>query len=589
MTLEKVIAKMPGQVVDVLVAVGDSVKKGQEVVILEAMKMENAMVASKDGVVTVMSIKKGDIVSKNDLLFTIDASKKSTSHDHLSKNLESDQSSKSILALRKRRSFLLDENRKASLQKRTTRGQQSARKNIAQLVDENTFIEYGSMIVAAQQSRRTMEDLIKNTPADGLITGRARVEGVECLIMAYDFTVLAGTQGTMNHLKMDRMIALAKEKKLPVFLFAEGGGGRPGDVDQNTIAGLFISTFLEYAALKGEVVTIAIVSGYCFAGNAALAGASDVIIGTKNTSIGMGGPAMIEGGGLGKFHPRDVGPADVQFENGVIDILVDSEKEAIEVAKTYFGYFVKSSTAFTVADQEKLQNFIPSNRKRVFEIRDLVNLLFDEGSFLEIQGGYAKGMLTGYGRIEGKPCGIIGNDGAWEAGAITALCGAKAAAFLNHCSAFNLPMVAIIDTPGIMVGPQAEKQGTVKAAGSLFVAGAKFQPPFMSVVVRRAYGLGAMAMMGGSTRKSEFTISWPSGEFGAMGLEGAVRLGYRKELEEISDPEKRKAKYNEMVAEAYKRGEALSMATMLEIDDVVEPKETRKWIAATLQNYNYNN
>jgi len=573
---------MPGVVVEVHVSEGQAVTKGQEVLILEAMKMENAIMAPHSGVIQKVLTKTGAVVSKGDVL--VEYHQVSSNSDiTTSSSIESTEVIPIRLQeLRDRKSYLPDGNRPKAQEKRRSKGQNTARENIERLVDTDSFREYGGLVVAAQRSRRSEADLIQNTPADGLITGIAKINGQQCLIMAYDYTVLAGTQGTMNHMKMDRVIAVAKERQLPVVLFAEGGGGRPGDVDVQTIAGLYISTFVEYASLRGVVPTIAIVSGYCFAGNAALAGSSDIIIGTDNISIGMGGPAMIEGGGLGQYHPREVGPADVQVANGVIDLLVKDEDEAIEATKKYLGFCQGYLEGYEEADQSILQDIIPSNRKRNFEIRKLINTVADIDSVLELQKEHGRGMITCLARVRGWPLGIIANDSSHEAGAITSENARKAAAFLEKCNDYRLPLLSLIDTPGIMVGPVAEKEGTVKSAGSMFVAGARFAQPMMSIVVRRAYGLGAMAMMGGSTRKSAFTISWPSGEFGAMGLEGAVKLGFRKELEAIADHKEREQMYDQMVAEAYERGKALSMATMFEIDEVIEPNETRKWITSIL-------
>ena len=583
-----ILSPMPALVNKVLVQIGDHISKGQEVIILEAMKMENAIVAEENGKVTAIQIKEGDTVSKTDKLLSFQLSNGTTEQEIVEPKAV--PKSNRIEELKERKTFLTDAVRPEAIAKRRLKNQNTARENIAELVDEGSFKEYGALIVAAQSTRRTMDDLIKNTPADGLITGTASINGdqftdsnTQCLVMAYDFTVLAGTQGTMNHVKMDRMIGLARKNKLPTILFAEGGGGRPGDVDVSTIAGLYIKTFVDYAGLSIYVPTVAIVSGYCFAGNAALAGSSDIIIGTENISIGMGGPAMVEGGGLGKFHPKEIGPAAVQVENGVIDILVKNENEAIAIAKKYLSYMQGDLATYTFNNQSQLQTFIPDNRKRTYDVKAVINLLADEDSVLELKSMYGKGMITAFIRVEGKPMGLIANNSSFEAGAITSENAIKANDFLELCDKSGLPILSLVDTPGIMVGPEAEKNGTVKHASKMFRTGARLQVPIFSVVVRRAYGLGAMAMMGGSTHTSDFIVGWPTAEFGAMGLEGAVKLGYRKELDAVNDPNAREELYNKMVEEAYERGKAVSMATKFEIDDVIEPKETRSWISRGLK------
>lgn len=575
----------------VQVAIGDHVIKGQELVILEAMKMENAVVAESDGQINKIFFSEGDTVKAEEKLlsYTLTTNAKAKPESTTTKL----EGTSALEELRERKKYLVDSNRPSAVEKRRKKDQNTARENVDKLVDIDSFKEYGGLIVAAQSTRRSMEDLIENTPGDGLVAGIGSVnqhlfpdQNTQCLIMAYDFTVLAGTQGTMNHMKMDRMIELGLKNKLPTILFAEGGGGRPGDVDVATVAGLYINTFIAYAQLSLYAPTIAIVSGYCFAGNAALAGSSDIIIGTENLSIGMGGPAMVEGGGLGKFHPKEIGPASAQIKNGVIDILVKDENEAIDKAKKYLSYYQGRSKNWNHTNQNKLQNFIPQNRKRTYDIKALISMLADKDEVLELKPSYGKGLITAIIRIEGHAIGLMANNSSFEAGAITSENAIKACDFMELCDKNKLPILSLVDTPGIMVGPEAERSGTVKHASKMFRTSAKISVPIMGVVVRRAYGLGAMAMVGGGMHVPEFMVSWPTGEFGAMGLEGAVKLGYRKELEAVTDEVKRKELFDKMVQDAYDRGKATSAATMLEIDDVIEPNETRSWISSCLKTIN---
>ena len=493
--------------------------------------------------------------------------------------------------LKHRRKFLFDENRPNAVEKRHRKGQRTARENIADLCDVDSFLEYGSLIVAGQRGRKTKEELIAQTPADGLISGMANVNGElfgkensKCMILSYDYTVLAGTQGAFNHKKTDRVISVAKQAKKPIIFFVEGGGGRPGDVDFNLISvgGLDITTFVEFARLSGKVPRIAIVSGYCFAGNAAIAGCADVIIATENTSIGMGGPAMIEGGGLGQFHPKEIGPTDFQTSNGVIDVLVKDEKEAVAVAKKYLSYFQGDLSNYKVDDQEKLHAIIPADRKWAFDVQKIIKVLCDSNSVLELRKDFARNMITALVRIDGKPMGLIANSTKHLGGAIDSDAADKAARFMQLCDAFGLPILSLCDTPGFMVGPDCEKTGMVRHASRIFITGAAIKVPILTVVLRRAYGLGAMAMAGGSFHESFYTISWPSGEFGGMGLEGAVKLGYKKELAAETDPEKQQALYNKLVADSYEKGKAINAAFALEFDEVIDPKDTRKWIQMAL-------
>jgi acetyl-CoA carboxylase carboxyltransferase component len=332
------------------------------------------------------------------------------------------------------------------------------------------------------------------------------------------------------------------------------------------------------ARLSGLVPLVGVVSGRCFAGNAALLGCCDVIIATRSASIGMAGPAMIEGGGLGTFTPEEVGPTSVQGPNGVIDVLVEDEAEAVQVAKQYLSYFQGVLSDWQCADQRELRHAIPENRLRVYDIRSLIETLADLGSVLELRRQFAPGLVTAFIRIEGKPFGLLANNPMHLGGAIDAQAGDKAARFMQLCDAFDIPMLSLCDTPGFMVGPESEKQATVRHVSRMFVAAASLSVPFFTVVLRKGYGLGAQAMAAGSFHSPLFTIAWPSGEFGAMGLEGAVRLGYAKELAAVEDPAEREKLFDKMVAKAYQNGKAINMASFLEIDAVIDPQETRAWL-----------
>lgn len=491
-----------------------------------------------------------------------------------------------------RHSFGLDERRPEEVARRAKKNQRTARANVMDLLDGGSFIEYGPLAVAAQRKRRSQDDLIRRTPADGLIAGVGSInrslfgdDRSRCMVMAYDYTVLAGTQGHFNHKKMDRMLKLSYEQRLPLVLFAEGGGGRPGDVDAGgvVVSGLDLSTFGSFARLSGRVPLVGIVSGFCFAGNAALLGCCDVIIATQNANIGMGGPVMIEGGGLGVFRPEEVGPLDVQAKNGVVDMAVADEAEAVAVAKKYLSYFQGTTSPWEAADQRRLRSLIPENRRRVYDVRAIIQVLADTGSFLELRPKFGPGMVTGLMRIEGRPIGLMANDCMHVAGAIEAEDGDKAARFMQLCNAHGLPILSLCDTPGFMVGPEIEKRAQVRHVCRMYVVGSHLKVPFFTAVLRRGYGLGAMAMARGGFHESFFTVAWPTGEFGAMGLEGAVKAGFRKELEAIEDPEKREELYKKLVERSYERGKAINMAAHLEIDAVIDPADTRKWVVQGLK------
>ncbi|HUZ69140.1 MAG TPA: carboxyl transferase domain-containing protein [Candidatus Saccharimonadales bacterium] len=489
----------------------------------------------------------------------------------------------------RRRRMTGDANRADVAASRHAAGRRTARENLAALCDVGSFVEYGGLAIAAQRGRRTVDDLIRRTPADGLIGGTARVNGAlvgadraDCAVLSYDYTVLAGTQGVMGHRKKDRLFDVIERRRLPVVLFAEGGGGRPGDTDNAMVAGLDVMAFALWARLSGVVPRIGIASGRCFAGNALLLGCCDLVIATPDASIGMGGPAMIEGGGLGLVDADDVGPFDMQVRNGVIDVAATDEADAVRLARQSIAFFQGSIATWEAPDQMGLRDVVPENRRRAYDVHRALDLIADTGSMLELRAGFARGMVTALAHIEGRPMGIVANNPIHLAGAITSDCADKAARFLQLCEAFSLPVLFLCDTPGIMVGPDAERSALVRHASRLFLAGAALTVPFMTVVLRKGYGLGAQAMAGGSFRAPLMTVAWPTGEFGGMGLEGAVKLAYRKELEAIVDADERQSTYEAMVAESYARGAAINTATYFEIDDVIDPAETRALVAAVI-------
>jgi acetyl-CoA carboxylase carboxyltransferase component len=483
----------------------------------------------------------------------------------------------------------LDAARPEAVERRRRTGQRTARENVGDLCDHGSFVEYGPLVIAAQRRRRELQDLIERTPADGLVAGVGRVDGVPTAVLSYDYTVLAGTQGLQNHRKKDRLFDVIERQRLPVVFFAEGGGGRPGDTDGTGVSGLDCMAFALWGQLSGLVPLVGIASGRCFAGNAAILGCCDVVIATQGSNIGMGGPAMIEGGGLGVFQPEDVGPMDVQVPNGVVDVAVRDEAEAVRVAKQYLSYFARDDRGasrvvddWSCVDQTTLRGLIPENRRQAYDVRTVVEAVADTGSVLELRREFGPGMVTALVRIEGRPLGIIANNPMHLAGAIDADAADKAARFMQLCDAYDVPLLFLCDTPGIMVGPEAEQTALVRHVSRLFVTGGSLTVPFGTIILRKGYGLGAQTMAGGSFKSPLFCVAWPTGEFGGMGLEGAVRLGYRAELEAIEDPEQRERAFEEMVARSYEHGKALNTASHFEIDDVIDPADSRTWVTTML-------
>ena len=583
-------APLRATVVGLEVAVGDEVKAGQPVAVLEAMKMQHLVLAPVAGQVRRIDVAAGETLDAGEpVLFIAPGADAHAAVE--AKAVDLDHVRPDLAEVFARHALTLDAARPDAVARRRKTGQRTARENLDDLFDSGSFSEVGAMAVAAQRRRRTLDDLQKNTPADGIIVGVGEVNGAHfdadkarCVGLAYDFTVLAGTQGAFNHKKTDRILEFAEHWKAPVIWYTEGGGGRPGDVDGGMSASsLDTTSFTTFARLSGIAPRISINSGRCFAGNAIFFGCADVTIATRYSNIGLGGPAMIEGGGLGVFSPDEIGPSDVQFANGAIDLLVEDEAAATAAAKQILGVFQGPLKTWACADQRALRHLIPENRVRAYDVRPVIETLADTGSWIELRGGYGVGMITGFLRIEGRPLGLIANDPRHLGGAIDAEGAEKAGRFLQLCDAFDVPVLSLCDTPGFMVGPKSEETAAVRRGSRMLVAAASMTVPLFAVVLRKGYGLGAQAMTGGDFSAASMTLAWPTAEFGPMGLEGAVRLGYRKELDAEQDPAARQALFEKLVGRMYENGKALNVASMVEIDAVIDPAETRAWLVRGLK------
>jgi len=585
----RVDAPMQGTIISVDVSVGDEVAAGQQLMLIESMKMHHAIESPCDGSIVALLVEPGATVMAGVAVATVAPGlvQRQRADDDAAADLT--RVRPDLAEVESRHEVGLDTARPTAVARRRELGRRTARENVADLVDAGSFVEYGPVVIAAQRRRRPVQDLIERTPADGMIGGIGTVNGdlfeghaAQVVAVSYDYTVLAGTQGLQNHRKKDRLFELAETMRLPVVFFTEGGGGRPGDTDGSGVSGLDCWAFNYFGQLSGLVPLVGINAGFCFAGNAAILGCCDVVIATADSNIGMGGPAMIEGGGLGVFEPTSIGPMTVQQPNGAVDIAVADEAEAVEVAKRYLAYFQGAVDQWACADQRELRGVIPEDRKRGYDVRTVIDILFDTDSVLELRRDFGLGMVTALARVEGRPVGVIANNPSHLAGAIDSDGADKAARFMQLCDAFDVPLITLVDTPGMMVGPAVEETALVRHCSRLFVTGANITIPLVSVVLRKSYGLGAQAMMGGSTKAPAACVAWPTGEFGGMGLEGFVRLGYRRELDAIADPDERERSFQARVAEMYERGKALNAASHFEIDDVIDPAETRRWISAIL-------
>jgi acetyl-CoA carboxylase carboxyltransferase component len=585
----QITSPMAAAVISVDVKLGDPVVKGQPLVNLESMKMQTLVTAPEDAVVTAVLVANGDAIQAGELLFEVEAT--SVASEFAGQAAAEQPTSGSLLEeLLTQLAYSSDALRSDAVQRRHKKGYRSARENLADLCDKDSFVEYGQLAVAAQRDRKDAESLKVETPGDAVITGLATINSTEfgtqasqVAVIVNDYSVLAGTQGYFHHKKIDRILDQAGKSGFPVVMYTEGGGGRPGDTDVKTqIAGLDVPTFARWASLSGQVPLIAVNNGYCFAGNAALFGCADIRIATKTSWIGMAGPAMIEGGGLGRFAPTEIGPIAIQAENGVVDLVADNESHGTYLAQQCLGYFQGDKQSWDCADQDQLREMMPLDRRFVYDIRSIIQGLVDTDSFTELSQPYGSGIVTGFVRIEGVAMGLIANDCRVLGGAIDAEAADKAARFITLCDQFSIPLLSLCDTPGFMVGPASEEQAAVRRMAKLFIAGAKISVPLVTIFLRKGYGLGAMAMAGGSFHHPRYSAAWPAGEFGAMGLEGAVRLGFKKELAAETDEVTKEVLFNQLVDSMYQKGKATEAAAHLEIDAVIDPADTRAVIVRAL-------
>jgi acetyl-CoA carboxylase carboxyltransferase component len=585
----QITSPMAAAVISVDVKLGDPVVKGQPLVNLESMKMQTLVTAPEDAVVTAVLVANGDAIQAGELLFEVEAT--SVASEFAGQAAAEQPTSGSLLEeLLTQLAYSSDALRSDAVQRRHKKGYRSARENLADLCDKDSFVEYGQLAVAAQRDRKDAESLKVETPGDAVITGLATINSTEfgtqasqVAVIVNDYSVLAGTQGYFHHKKIDRILDQAGKSGFPVVMYTEGGGGRPGDTDVKTqIAGLDVPTFARWASLSGQVPLIAVNNGYCFAGNAALFGCADIRIATKTSWIGMAGPAMIEGGGLGRFAPTEIGPIAIQAENGVVDLVADNESHGTYLAQQCLSYFQGDKQSWDCADQDQLREMMPLDRRFVYDIRSIIQGLVDTDSFTELSQPYGSGIVTGFVRIEGVAMGLIANDCRVLGGAIDAEAADKAARFITLCDQFSIPLLSLCDTPGFMVGPASEEQAAVRRMAKLFIAGAKISVPLVTIFLRKGYGLGAMAMAGGSFHHPRYSAAWPAGEFGAMGLEGAVRLGFKKELAAETDEVTREVLFNQLVDSMYQKGKATEAAAHLEIDAVIDPADTRAVIVRAL-------
>jgi acetyl-CoA carboxylase carboxyltransferase component len=587
-------ALVHGAIVGIEVTPGQQVAAGQTLLVQEAMKVEVALPAPHAARVEAVLVAVGDVVAEGAPAIRLQALVESTEQDPAlpAATAAADSLDTSgppgLAALRARSALTEDAARPQAMARRHAAGRMSAREIVAALTDRGSFSELGALAIAAQRSRRPAEELRHETPADGVIAGTATLGGVAIALLVYDATVLAGTQGAFGHQKCDRLFDLAGRQRLPLLLWAEGGGGRPGDVDWPVVAGLHVPTFARLAALAGRVPTIGMVGGRCFAGNAALLGCCDVLLAAEGASIGMGGPAMIEGGGLGRVAADDVGPAAMHAQAGSVDALLADDAAVCAMAIRLLGLWTHPQQPpgrAPAVEPASLRMAVPASRQTAHDPHGAMAALLDADSIVELRAGFGRSLVTAFGRLEGRTVAVLASQPRHRGGALDGEACTKLEQFLRLADARRVPVLSLIDTPGFMVGPEAERTGLVRLAGRVFVQAAAMRVPWVAVVLRRGYGLGAMALAGGHFHAPVAMAAWPNAECGAMGIDGAVKLGWRQQLQAAAarSEAEREALMQRLAAQLREQGGAMNMAEHLEIDTVLDPADTRAWVARALR------
>ncbi len=588
---EPIHSPLQGTIIQILVEENDEVRVGQQLFVMDSMKMEHVINSDIGGYLRQLTVAVGDVVYEGHPLAFIERADVGEAIIEAQRQIDLDYIRPDLQRLFDELAVGSDENRQAWVERRHAKGKLTQRESLSELVDAGSWVEMGELVLPARHRIMSRAEMRVRAPADGMITGIGTVNGdlfdehrATTLVAMYDETVWAGTQGMMGHQKTDRVIKFADEQATPLIVWAEGAGGRSGDTDFSDIsaAGQWVPTYDMMARISGTVPMIGITAGRTFAGNASILGITDCIIATRDANIGMGGPATIEGGGLGLFTPEEIGPMSDLGPAGSVDILVDDEHEAIAAAKQYLSYFQGSIASWDCVDQRVLRHAIPENRKRPFSVRQVIEQMADIDSVLELRAEFGVGIITSLVRIEGHPIGVIANNNEHLGGAVDSPGADKLCRFAQLCDCFNIPILVLVDTTGMMVGPDVERTGLARKCNNVFVTLANAQSPRFTVILRKSYGLAAQAMMTGSSRAPLFALAWPTAELGGMNLEAAVRLGERAELAAIEDIEERAARYEELVARAYWRGNAINSASVHENDGVIDPAETRRWIVRGL-------
>ena len=560
------VAPMQGTIVVISVEVGDEVRIGQPVAVVEAMKLQHDVKADRSGVVVAVSMSVGDVVREDYPIVFINEMEVAGGAIEADAGAELDLIRGDLREVNEQIAETLDASHEQAVAARHASGRRTARENLADLLDEDSFREFGPPAAGSVAGGTVM----------GLGTVNADLVGEErgrVAVIHNDYALATYTHG---HYKQEPVHEFARDSLVPLVLFSEGEGRPYGNLEG---VGMDASVFTDFARLSGLVPLVGVNTGDCFAGNATLLACCDVIIATENSTIGVNGPAMVEASGLGTHSLQEIGSISSQAANGNVDIVVKDDATAVVAVKKYLGYFQGPIEPGEAPDQRRMRHIIPENRVRTYDMREIIETLADEDSVLEVRREFGIGVITSFIRVEGQPMGVVANNPAHLAGAVDTPGADKGARFFQLCDAFDIPTVVLMDCPGIMVGPDHEREALVRHAVRLFNIGANVTAPMFGVMVRKAYGLGVQAMIGGAASVPLFTVAWPTAEFAGMNIDGAVKLSARRELAAIEDPTERKEAYDRKVAQGYETARAINSGGRY----VIDPADTRAWIVRGLK------
>ncbi|TWH01177.1 propionyl-CoA carboxylase beta chain [Mesorhizobium sp. J18] len=492
-----------------------------------------------------------------------------------------------LVAVEARRQAGRDEARAEAVARQHALGKLTARERIALLLDEGSFEESGALV---EPGRDTFDTENLEAPGDGVITGFGRIEGRPVALCAFDFTIVGGSNGERGEYKVLRIAAQCLQHGYPLIMLLDGGGHRIQEGLDSRHFARGTTLFQAFADLSGWVPIIAAMMGPGFAGPSNFAALADfVVMVDKTSTMGIAGPALVKAATGETIDKEELGGPQIQADQaGIADLSALDDEAALAAIRRYLSYFPSNAEqAPPLLDsedpvdrrEESLLTIVPENIRRAYDMRKIMTAIADEGSIFEIKPTFAKSLYTGFCRMGGRPVGIVANQPMHLGGTLTAAACEKGAHFISLCDAFGIPLLYLIDVPGFMVGPTAERSGLARRGGRLLFELGQATVPRMSVVIRKGYGLAYIAMAGGRSFDADLCVAWPTAEICAMSVEGAVDVAYRKAIAAAADPN---AHRDALIERFRSQLGSLRAVEAYGVDDIIDPRDTRKAIITAL-------